>query len=300
MSLLVALGARGNLHAAAADNHMSAPAASKMLKDIEALFGVPLFDRLPRGLRPTVYGQTLISHVRMALTNLENGQKTLAALKAGVAGQVRVGIIVTAALTLIPRAIKRVKNAAPKLSIGIEVGTSQDLLASLRRDELDFMIARIPDEESAADFVYEDLSEEVECVVARAGHPLLARPHLRLEDLRDAGWILTSRGSVLRSRVDMMFRDEGLEPPSDVIETTAISLILSLLQDTDYLHVIPVELAKYYATTGSLAILPIDIPCKMANFGIITRRDTVLTPGAQLLLRHIRDVSDALYPKHGD
>jgi hypothetical protein len=45
-----------------------------------------------------------------------------------------------------------------------------------------------------------------------------------------------------------------------------------------------------------LAILPIDLPCKMDGFGIITRRDHLLSPGANLLLKHVRTTSAQIYP----
>lgn len=295
MFLLVALHDLGNLHQAAEETNMSPPAASKMLKDMEDMLGAQLFERLPRGLRPTIYGTTMISHVKMALANLEHGQQSIAALKAGLSGQVRIGIIITAALTLVPQAIIRTKKATPKLSIGVEVGTSKDLLESLRRDELDFLIARIPEQEDDSGLLYEDLSEEIECVVARNGHSLLSCGHLTLKDLAQESWILTSRVGVLRNRVDTMFRTAGLECPSDVIEATSMSLILSLIQETDYLHVMPLDLAKCYVQTGALAIVPIEIPCKMANFGIITQRDIVLTPGASFFLNQIRTVASELY-----
>jgi DNA-binding transcriptional LysR family regulator len=110
-----------------------------------------------------------------------------------------------------------------------------------------------------------------------------------------ASWILSARGSLLRHRFDMMFRRRGMEPPSNVVETTAMSLIKALLQQTDYLHAMPLEIASYYVQSKELAILPIDLPCKMDGFGIITRRDHLLTPGASLLLKHVRATSGAIY-----
>jgi hypothetical protein len=53
--LLVALDEEGNIHRAAEVLKMTQPAASKLLKDIEDVLGVPLFERLPRGMRPTVW-----------------------------------------------------------------------------------------------------------------------------------------------------------------------------------------------------------------------------------------------------
>jgi DNA-binding transcriptional LysR family regulator len=105
MFLLLALDEARNLHQAAKETHMSQPAASKMLKDIEELFGVSFFERLPRGVRPTLYGETMIRHVRMALTNLSQGQDSIATLQAGLSGQVDIGVIITPSTTLVPQAL---------------------------------------------------------------------------------------------------------------------------------------------------------------------------------------------------
>lgn len=293
--LLVALDEARNLHQAATATNMSQPAASKMLKDIEELFGVPFFERLPRGVRPTLYGETMIRHVRLALDSLSQGQDSIATLQAGLSGQVDIGVIITASMTLVPQAIARAKAEAPRLCIGVEMGTSHDLLHQLQRGQLDFLIARILVQNEAVNLRYEALSEETECAVARAGHPLLKRTDLSLQDLAAASWILSPRGSILRHRFDMMFSAADLGPPSNVVETTAISVITSLLLQTDFLHVMPLEVAQAFVQSGELAILPIALPCQMDNFGIILRRDLVLSPGATLLLKHVRATAAVLY-----
>ena len=296
MLLLVALDEARNLHQAATATHMSQPAASKMLKDIEALFGVPFFERLPRGVRPTLYGETMIRHVRMALDNLSQGQDSIATLQAGLSGQVDIGAILTASMTLVPQAIARAKEEAPQLCIGVELGTSHELMRQLQRGRLDFLIARILVQGDEPDLLYEALSEETECAVARAGHPLLSRTDLDLQDLAAASWILPPRGSILRHRFDMMFRSADMGEPSNVVETTAIPVITSLLQQTDFLHVMPQEVARAFVRSGELAMLPIALPCRMDSFGIILRRGHVLSPGAALLLKQVRATAVALYP----
>ncbi len=295
MFLLIALDETRNMHQAADEANMTQPGASKMLKDIEELLGVPLFERLPRGVRPTVYGETMIRHVRMALAHLAHGQGSIASLRAGLSGHVNIGVIVAPAMTLIPRAIACAKEEAPNLCIGVEVGTSNDLVVGLKQERLDFLVARILEQEDEPGLLYEDMTEEVVCVVGRRGHPLAAREGLTLKELSQAKWILSARGSILRNRFDMLFRSADLDMPSNVVETTAMSVTMSLLQQTDFLHVMPVEVANYYVATGELAILPIEIPCRMERFGIITSRDQVLSEGAHLLLRHLRAVAVAIY-----
>jgi len=297
MALLMAIDEARNLHQAALATHMSQPAASKMLKDMEELFGVALFERLPRGMRPTIYGETLIRHVRMALDNLAQGQNAMATLQAGLSGQVNLGVILTPSMTLVPQAIAATKTEAPHLSIGVEVATSDVLLEQLKRGRLDFLIARIPAEEEDLKLVYEDLSEETECAVVRVGHPMLQRSDLTLQDLVDSGWILSPRGSILRHQFDMLFRRHGLPAPTNVIESTAIAMIKALLQQTDFLHVMPVEVARYYVASGELSMLPVALPCNMDSYGLIMRSDHVLSPSANLLLRHIRRVASGMYPQ---
>ena len=75
--LLVALAEEGNIHRAAQVLNMTQPAASKLLKDLEDVLEVSLFDRLPRGMRPTWYGETMIRHARVALASLNQAHDEL-------------------------------------------------------------------------------------------------------------------------------------------------------------------------------------------------------------------------------
>ncbi len=295
MFLLVALDDTGNLNLAAAANHMSQPAASKMLKDIEELFGVALFERLPRGMRSTLYGSTLIRHVRMALDNLLQGQEALATLQAGLAGHAHIGSIVTPSMTLVPQAIVRAKAQSPRLTIGVTVSTSDDLVTQLKAGRLDFLVARVLERDDESRLHYEDLADETECAVARPGHPFVQRQDLSLPELSSASWILSPAGTILRHRFEMMFRRADLPVPDDVVETTAMTVVLSLLQQGDHLHVMPTEVARAFVDAGTLALLPIELPCKMDSFGLIMRRDHLLSPGASLLLAHVREVAAERY-----
>lgn len=297
MLLLIALDETRNLNQAAIVSNMTQPGASKMLKDIEELLGVPLFERLPRGMRPTPYGETMIHHVRMALAYLEHGQTSIDTLCAGLSGKVKIGVIVAPTMTLIPQVIARAKEEAPSLCISVDVSTSDELVGRLKQEQLDFLVGRILGQEDDPSLLFEDLAEEIVCVLCRRDHPLALRHDLSLKDLSQAKWVLSTRGSIQRSRFDMMFRHADLEMPINIVETTAISVAIGLLLQTDFLHVMPLEVARFYARTGELKILPIQIPCHMENFGIITSRDQLLSGGASLVLRHVRAVAAEIYGK---
>ncbi len=293
--LLIALDDYRNIHRAAEELHMTQPAASKQIKDLEEMLDVRLFERLPRGMEPTIYGETMIRHARMALTSLALAHDDLVALKAGLSGQVEVGVIMSPAMALLPRAIARIKEQAPLLRIGVHLEPSNVLLDKLQRGTLDFMIGRILEKEDSSGLVYEELTEEPACAVVRPGHALLEAKNLRLEDIADRPWILPPPGSILRHRFDMMFRRAGLQPPNNVVDTTALLLITTLLQQTDSLHVMPLEVAQYYASLNVMRILPIELPCKMDAFGIIREQEHLLSPGAELLLRQVRLAASEIY-----
>lgn len=293
--LLIALDDFRNIHRASEELHMTQPAASKQVKDLEEMLGVRLFDRLPRGMEPTIYGETMIRHARMALTRLSLAHDDIVALKAGLAGQVEVGAIMTPAMALLPRAIARIKEQAPMVRIGVQVESSNVLLDQLQRGKLDFMIGRILETGDTSSLVYEELTAEPACAVVRPGHPLLERKDLALQDINTLPWILPAPGSILRHRFDMMFHRAGLAPPVNVVDTTALLLVTALLQQTDSLHVMPLEVALYYASFNVLKVLPIDLPCTMDAFGIIRLRDHLMSPAAELLLGAVRVAAQEMY-----
>lgn len=293
--LLIALDEQRNIHRASEELHMTQPAASKQLKELEDMLGVQLFERLPRGMEPTLYGETMIRHARMALNSLSLAHDDIVAVKSGLQGQVEIGTIMTPGLVLLPRVLTMVKEQAPRLRIGVQMEQSNVLLDQLERGRLDFMIGRIPERVSAAGLQYEELTDEPACVVVRVGHPLLAVDGLQLSDIADRPWILPPQGSILRSRCDLMFRRAGLTPPLNVIDTTALLLVTALLQQTDSLHVMPIAVARYYESQNVLSVLPIDLPCRMDAYGIVSLDGHLPSPGAELLLRAVRSVAREIF-----
>ena len=298
--LLVALAEEGNIHRAAQVLNMTQPAASKLLKDLEDVLGVPLFERLPRGMRPTWYGETMIRHARIALASLNQAHDELTALKAGSAGQVNIGAITAPGLVLLPPAVAAVKREHPNLCVSIEIETSPVLLERLEQGRLDVLVARLFAEHDKTNLRYEALTEEPVSALVRPGHPLVGMPGLGLRDLASAGWILPPAGSVLRHRFDLMFQEEGLAPPVNVIETAALLFLTRMLQQSDMVAVLATDVARYYAAHGIVALLPIDLPCHMDAFGIITRTDRLLSPAAKVMMKALKVHSASAYGRKLD
>ncbi|GAB7542624.1 LysR family transcriptional regulator [Cupriavidus sp. 8B] len=293
--LLVALADEGNIHRAAAVLNMTQPAASKLLRELEEMLEVPLFERLPRGMRPTWYGEAMIRHARAVLGSLDQAQEEVMALKAGRLGHVAVGAITSPGVKLLPPAVAQVKREQPGLRVSLEIENSNVLLERLAQDKLDLVVARLFAEHDKVHLRYEPLAGEPVCAAARLGHPLLAQSALTLRDVEDAAWIVPPAGSVLRHRFDLMFQRASLMPPTNVVETAALLFLTRMLEQSDMLAVLTDDVAQYYAQHGLLAIVPLPLPCHMDDFGIITRTDRLLSPAAMLMAQALRTASHAVY-----
>src|SRR5437879_6332649 len=121
LTLIAALDELRSLRKVAEAMHMSQPAATKMLHEIEETLGVPLFERLPRGMRPTVFGESVVAYARMMRSDLDNLRKHLVALEAGGVGEVSVGSIMAPAPGLLTRAIVELKTRYPRLKLSVHI-----------------------------------------------------------------------------------------------------------------------------------------------------------------------------------
>lgn len=287
--LLVELGRHGSiLHAAQAAN-LTQPAASKLLADLEHALGVKLFERLPRGVAPTWYGEVMIRRAGAALAELDAGHQEVMELLSGLSGRVAVGAVLTPSTTLLPAAITALKARQPRVHVAVSVDTSKILIQHLQNGELDLVIGRVLDSESAAQLSFEPLTDEPHTLVVRAGHPLAGRTDLSLPELARQSWILPPGGSILRDRLTALFLSAGLDQPQQTVETLSLPVITSLMAQSDMVSALPCELARPFIEAGQLTELSFDLGLRMDVYGIVTRRGHQLAPGAELMLVCLRE-----------
>lgn len=288
--LLVELGRHGSIMHAAQAANLTQPAASKLLGELEHSLGVQLFERLPRGVAPTWYGQVLIRRAGAALAEMDAAHQEVMELLSGLRGRVDVGTVMTPSASLIPEAVNLLKSRQPRVLVSITVDTSKVLVQRLRAGELDLVVGRILDTEGAAELNFEPITDEPHSLIVRAGHPLAGRKSLDLHELVGQGWILPPTGSILRDRLTSMFLSAGLEPPAETVETLALPVIAKLLTGSDMVVALPEELIQPYLQAGLLAVLPFDLGLRMDLYGIVTRRQHQLSPGAESMLAALREV----------
>jgi DNA-binding transcriptional LysR family regulator len=94
-----------------------------------------------------------------------------------------------------------------------------------------------------------------------------------------------------------MFHELGATPPANVVETSALPVIIAVLQKTDMVAVLPAEAVQAYCASGLLKILSIPLNVTMDSFGLITRRRHALSPGAEVALKILRETAAKLYPR---
>ena len=295
LALLVHLDEERCVVRAAEAAGMTQPAASKLLREIETGLDVKLFERHARGVAPTWYGEILVRHARLALSEIGLAHEEIAALKAGLSGKAAIGTVVNPGTNLVPMAIARVKQHHPNILISVDIDFSKPLVDRLLQGHLDILVARVLDSQGAEALSFEPLADERHAVIARGHHPLAGKRDLQLEDLVPQPWILPAPGSLVRDKLVSVFLQRGLALPNNIVETSSLPVITSLLRTTNMIAPLPEECVQPYCESGELKVLVKDLGLGLGAFGIIVRRRDTLSPGAQIMLKALRETAATLY-----
>lgn len=294
LRLVLALQEFGSLRRAAEHIGMTQPAATKMLHEAETLLGVELFERLPRGMRATPFGETVIYYARMVFAELSGMREELVSLESGNLGRVTVGAIPALASGLLTRTIATLKQSHPRLSMSIQVDTSDVLVQALLQEQLDVVLGRIPAGARAEELSFDSLGEEALCVIAGARNPLAQATQLDWAQLQEQTWVLQQHPSPMRSIVNQVFHNARVDIPSSIVETTSIMTLLSLVQQTDMIGVTPVSVVEDYPGRHLLAVLPIQFQARLPPFGLITRRQRIQSSAMQAFMDAVRQEQDPM------
>jgi molybdate transport repressor ModE-like protein len=286
VALMLAIQDLGTLTAAAAELGMTQPAATKMLRELEAAMEHRLFERVGRHLVVTPAGHKVLLHFNAIRGTLVAMNRDLASLSS--AGEsLSIGSIMAPSPTLLSKAIVATRQALPALSVHITIDTSDRLLERLDRGEVDIVIGRLSDGFSRREYRMDLLEEEALAVVVSARHRLARKRTVRLEELAAMAWVLQPKGSPIRELLEREFRLANIDMPTGLVETAAIFTTANLVEDSDHVAVLPLSVAKPFAKHGMLAILPVAMRGQMEPYGTIVRRGRPLSAGARHFLSTI-------------
>ncbi|GAA3437523.1 LysR family transcriptional regulator [Kutzneria kofuensis] len=247
-------------------------AISRQISALEDEAGTPLFDRLPRGVRPTEPGRRLLLHAEAVLDRLEAARRELADLRELATGRLRVGAFATADASLVPKAIAAFRAAYPAVTVTLTEGYTPGLADRLRDGELDVAILSGDGPFDGLDL--RKLRDDTMLVALPAGHRLARRRRVRLVDLADEEWIAGSdrpEETLIRSclahgfrpRIGFVARD-WLAKQGFVAAGVGITLIPSIAAESVRPDICLVQLhpdevpvrAVHAATSAGVALSP--------------------------------------------
>ncbi len=294
IQLVVAVDEERSIHKAAARLRMTQPATTKLLGELEHLLSLRLFERTTRGIIPTPHGESLARHARAVLGTLDHARNDMAALSAGATGRLAIGMLLVAAPLLVPRALLAFKRRNPRVTVQLSEGTLGTLLPMLARGDLDLVVGRLTSDFATAGLAFIHCYDEPMALVVRSGHPLQRGKRLALADLVRERWVLPTPETAYRHRIDAAFRQSGVEPPAELVESMSILTNATLLEESDMLGVMPLNTARHYARSGSLAVLKVPLPLPSGPVGIIARSEHAEVPALRDMVTALRSAGQAL------
>jgi DNA-binding transcriptional LysR family regulator len=291
LQLLVALDDFRHLGRVAECLHVTQPAVSLALGELEKGLGVKLFERTPKGVTPNAYGECVIGHARLMTAQLAQLRESLQALKSGSDGRVHVGALPAMTPGLLPVAMAAFKAQMPKASVTVQEGLMETLLPELRRGMLDVVVGRLLSPNKPDDLDEEPLYDGTNVLVVKAGHPLAHTNAPTWTDLVRHPWVLPPVGSLSRAPLENVLQQHGCALPVDGIETLSIPLIAQYLQLRDAVGIMSWVVAQHYINTGVLVRLPLDLPNPQRPIGITWNRHRPMTPVTRGFVQCLRDLA---------
>ena len=203
-----AVASAGSMTTAARQLRVTQPAVSKRLAELEADLGMPLFDRVPRGVRLTPAGQTLLPHARRILSVADAAETELHELGSLGTGRLSIGASTTIGSYLIPQLFGRFHRLYPGVSLELEIGNTAQIQRAVVDDRLDMGLTEGFVTSDALDV--EVVAEDDMVAIVAPGHPVLTRAPLRAAELADLPVLMREPGSGTRDVIEAALSQRGL------------------------------------------------------------------------------------------
>lgn len=268
---LVAVANIGNFTLAARNSGISQPALHRAARDLERLSGIGLFKKTSQGIELTRPAVALAQHGKLAIAELEQAFAEIDEWRGLDTGRIVVGTMPLARTFLLPRAINAFLIERPDVSVSIVDGTYNTLLSGLRNGDIDLLVGALRDPLPIDDVAQEHLFDDPLAVVARAGHPLDGKTGLKRDDLLQFPWIVPRQGTPTRQHFrSILTKDDDV---FGMIETSSLSLIRSLLAESDRLTLISAHQVRHEIELGLLVRLDFPLSGTERPIGFTTRAE---------------------------
>ncbi|MBK7592900.1 MAG: LysR family transcriptional regulator [Betaproteobacteria bacterium] len=289
LRVLVAVARHASVSRAAEELHLTPPAVSMQLKELETDIGLPLFDRIGRTVSLTMVGEHLLVYAQRILATLREADSAVARLRGLASGTLVIGMVSTAKYFL-PRLLARFREEHPGVELRLSLGNREALVRQLQGNEVDLAVMGRPPRE--LDTRAEPFAAHPHAVVAGAQHRLAQVEEIPPSALAGEGFIVREEGSGTRAAMEQFFREHSLRPPvvmemgsNETIKQAVIANMgLSFLS----LHTLGLELER-----DLLRVVPVDGLPLVRRWHIVNMRGRTLSPAAEAFRYFILERAEA-------
>ncbi len=283
----------GSVMKAADVLRVSQPAVSKTLHELEETLDVPLFDRSHRNVSLTRFGTVFLQYAGASVSALRQGVASISQAREMNAVTVVVGSLPTGSSRVLPNAVGLFMQESLASKVRIVTGPHSFLMSQLRQGEMDFIIGRVAEPDIMKGLSFEHLYSEKLAFVVRLEHPLLTHGPFDFNTIAEYPVLMPPPGSVIRPIVDRFLVAHGIGSVHDKLETVSTSFGRSYTRASNAIWIISESAVAEDIESGQLALLPLDMSQTLGSVGLTRRADDALSLPVELLIRCIREVSNA-------
>tara|TARA_R110000850_G_scaffold168543_1_gene293553 strand:+ start:72638 stop:73558 length:921 start_codon:yes stop_codon:yes gene_type:complete len=279
----------GSLRAAAKQLHISQPALSAAIQQLEQSLRAPLLVRSKRGVTLSHFGQAFIKHARLIVAEAKRAEDEMQQLRGRWEGSITFATSPAIALSALPQALVSFNREHPDVVVRVRDGLYPGISASLRDGSLDFALTAAHRHDLEQDLVAEALYTSEIVIVARQGHPLGSVK--RLKDLQESYWVFSSAPRGPGAIIEEAFRQHGLTQPRVGMVCESFLALPGIVAHSDWVTTMP--RALYERNAFSSMLCKIDVQERMPNaiVYVLRRHDLPMTPAAEALMRWIQHYS---------
>ena len=287
----LAIARHENMARAADALNVSQSGLSRSIRALEARLGLPLFEREPRGVSLTGYGQALLVRAQVIVAEHDRALAEARAYRALKSGDVVLGLHPVLARFGGYTTIGTFLAARPGINLSIEVGTDPAMSARVATGELDIAFTLFGGAVRDPALAYEELLE-LQCGIYHRAGADMPGGTATLAALAGQTWALGG-GLNFRRTVEAAFIDAGVEPPARLLQCSSISLLLDLVAQRDLVTILPDRLVALLPI-GSLERVDVPAPGGRPRGGLVYRAEVMPQPAIAAIADHFRSVAQAI------
>lgn len=188
--------------------HMTQPAVTFQVKQLEEFFNTRLFDRTHNKISLTDAGKIVYDYSELILEHYEKMKDEVKQLTGEVAGSLLIGASTTIAEYMLPRLLGAFKRQFPDINIRLQVGNTETIVAMIENNMIDLGVVEAPVYNKNLEVEVCRIDEMV--LIVSIDHPLASKSKISVEELKKYRYISREEGSGSRSVIDSYIKEQGL------------------------------------------------------------------------------------------